>query len=35
VYDQEVKKQIADIQAKKPARTLKEFLMTCDTWEVK
>ena len=35
VYDEEVEKQIADVQAKKPARTLKEFLMTGDVWEVK
>ncbi|MDR0541445.1 MAG: 2-oxoacid:ferredoxin oxidoreductase subunit beta [Dysgonamonadaceae bacterium] len=35
VYDEEVEKQIADVQAKKPARTLKEFLMAGDVWEVK
>jgi Pyruvate:ferredoxin oxidoreductase and related 2-oxoacid:ferredoxin oxidoreductases, beta subunit len=35
VYDQEIEKQIAEVQAKKPARTLKEFLMTGDVWEVK
>lgn len=35
VYDQEIEKQIAEVQTKKPARTLREFLMTCDTWEVK
>ena len=35
VYDQEVEKQIEDVKTKKSARTLREFLMTCDTWEVK
>jgi Pyruvate:ferredoxin oxidoreductase and related 2-oxoacid:ferredoxin oxidoreductases, beta subunit len=35
VYDQEIEKQIAEVQAKKTARTLKEFLMTGDVWEVK
>ena len=35
VYDVEVEKQIADVQAKKPQRTLKEFLMSGETWEVK
>ena len=35
VYDQEIEKQIAAVQAKKPTRTLKEFLMTGDVWEVK
>ena len=35
VYDQEVEKQIADVQSKRPARTLKEFLMSGDIWEVK
>lgn len=35
VYDEEVTKQIQEIQAKKPARTLNEFLMTGDVWEIK
>jgi 2-oxoglutarate ferredoxin oxidoreductase subunit beta len=35
VYDEEVEKQIANIQAKKPVHTLKEFLMAGDVWEVK
>jgi 2-oxoglutarate ferredoxin oxidoreductase subunit beta len=35
VYDSEMEKQIADVQAKKPQRTLKEFLMTGEIWEVK
>ena len=35
VYDQEVEAQIKEVQSKKPARTLKEFLMTGDVWEVK
>jgi 2-oxoglutarate ferredoxin oxidoreductase subunit beta len=34
-YDGEVEKQIADVQAKKPARNLKSFLMSGDVWEVK
>lgn len=35
VYDEAVEEQIAEVQSKKPARTLKEFLMSCDTWEIK
>ena len=35
VYDEEVEKQIAGVQAKKPARSLKAFLMAGDVWEVK
>lgn len=35
VYDKEVEKQIADIQAKKPIRKLKDFLMSGEVWEVK
>jgi 2-oxoglutarate ferredoxin oxidoreductase subunit beta len=35
VYDREVEKQIESVQAKKPARTLKEFLLSGDIWEVK
>jgi len=35
VYDEEVKKQIANVQAKKSTRTLKEFLMAGDVWEIK
>ncbi len=34
-YDAEIEKQIVDIQAKVPQRTLKEFLMTGEIWEVK
>jgi 2-oxoglutarate ferredoxin oxidoreductase subunit beta len=34
-YDEEIEKQIKEVQAKKPARTLREFLMAGDTWEVK
>lgn len=35
VYDREVEKQIADVQAKKKERTLREFLMSGEIWEVK
>ncbi len=35
VYDQEVKKQIEEVQAKKPERNLREFLLSGETWEVK
>ncbi len=35
VYDQEVEKQIADVQAKKSERTLREYLMSGEVWEVK
>ncbi len=34
-YEAEMQKQIADVQAKRPQRTLKEFLMTGEIWEVK
>ncbi|MDR1782829.1 MAG: 2-oxoacid:ferredoxin oxidoreductase subunit beta [Dysgonamonadaceae bacterium] len=34
-YDEEVEAQIESVKAKKPARTLKEFLMSGDVWEVK
>ncbi|NDV68352.1 2-oxoacid:ferredoxin oxidoreductase subunit beta [Dysgonomonas sp. 25] len=35
VYDEEVTKQIKTIQAKDPVRTLTNYLMTKDVWEVK
>ena len=35
VYDREVEKQIADVQAKKKERTLREFLMSGELCEVK
>ncbi|MEG2946930.1 MAG: 2-oxoacid:ferredoxin oxidoreductase subunit beta, partial [Bacteroidales bacterium] len=35
VYDQEVERQIAEVQAKKKERTLREFLMSGEIWEVK
>lgn len=35
VYDQEVENQIKTIQAKNPVRTLREYLMNKDVWEVK
>ncbi|MDH6535196.1 2-oxoacid:ferredoxin oxidoreductase subunit beta [Parabacteroides sp. 52] len=35
VYDQEVEKQIAEVQAKNPTRTLRELLMQGEVWEVK
>lgn len=34
VYDQEVEKQIAEIQAKNPIRKLQDFLMSGEIWEV-
>jgi 2-oxoglutarate ferredoxin oxidoreductase subunit beta len=34
-YDEEVENQIEEVQAKKPARTLREFLLSGDVWEVK
>lgn len=34
-YDQEVEKQIANVQTKTPVRTLQELLMAGDVWEVK
>ncbi len=34
-YDQEVEKMIQDVQAKTKTRTLREFLMSGETWEVK
>ena len=35
VYDQEVAKQIATVQAKKPIRKLQDFLMSGEIWEIK
>jgi len=35
VYDQAVEEQIAEVQAKNPNRTLREFLMSGEVWEVK
>lgn len=35
VYDQGVEHQIRDVQAEDPTRTLREYLMAKDTWEVK
>ena len=35
VYDVEIEKQIADVKAKNPTRTLKDFLMKREVWEVK
>lgn len=35
VYDEAVEEQIKEVQAKNPNRTLKEFLMSGDVWEVK
>jgi 2-oxoglutarate ferredoxin oxidoreductase subunit beta len=34
-YDEEMEKQIESVKAKKVARSLKEFLMSGDIWEVK
>lgn len=34
-YDEAVEEQIAEVQAKKPQRTLREFLLSCETWEIK
>ena len=34
-YDQAVKEQIEDVKGKKPQRTLKDLLLSGDTWEVK
>jgi 2-oxoglutarate ferredoxin oxidoreductase subunit beta len=34
-YDEALVKQIEEIKAKKPARTLREFLLSGDVWEVK
>jgi 2-oxoglutarate ferredoxin oxidoreductase subunit beta len=34
-YDEEMEKQIEAVKAKKTARTLREFLMAGDVWEVK
>lgn len=33
-YDREVEKQISDVQAKRPTRTLRDFLMKGDVWEM-
>lgn len=35
VYDQAVEEQIKEVQAKNPNRTLREFLMSGEVWEVK
>lgn len=35
VYDQEVERQIAEVQSKDSIRTLRDYLMTKDIWEVK
>lgn len=35
VYDQTVEEQIAEVQAKNPNRTLREFLMSGEVWEVR
>jgi 2-oxoglutarate ferredoxin oxidoreductase subunit beta len=34
-YDEAVARQIADVQTKKPVRTLHDLLMSGETWEVK
>jgi 2-oxoglutarate ferredoxin oxidoreductase subunit beta len=34
-YDQEVANQIKEVQAKKPERKLRDYLMKQDIWEVK
>ncbi|MDR2497164.1 MAG: 2-oxoacid:ferredoxin oxidoreductase subunit beta [Tannerellaceae bacterium] len=34
-YDEAVEKQIADVQARNPVRTLREYLMKGEIWEVK
>lgn len=34
-YDQAVREQIEEVKGKKKARTLREFLLSGDTWEVK
>ena len=35
VYGEELHKQIEEVQAKKPIRKLKEFLMSGEIWQVK
>ena len=35
VYDQEVKAQIESVRAQTNRRTLRDYLLTRDTWEVK
>ncbi len=35
VYDEELEKQIAEVQARKPVRKLRDFLMSGEVWEVK
>jgi 2-oxoglutarate ferredoxin oxidoreductase subunit beta len=35
VYDVDVEAQIEEVRTKKSARSLKEFLLTGDVWEVK
>ena len=34
-YEQEVADQIASVKARKKERTLREYLLSGDTWEVK
>jgi len=34
-YEAEVEKQISEVQSKNPVRTLKEFLMKGEVWEIK
>ena len=34
-YDEDFEKQIEEVQAKNPIRTLKEYLLSGETWEVK
>lgn len=34
-YDESVHRQIADVKAQKPARTLQKMLMSGETWEIK
>jgi len=34
-YDESVHQQLADVQAKMPCRTLKEYLLSGETWEMK
>lgn len=35
VYDQEVEKQVAEVQAKKGFKSLRDMILAGDTWEVK
>ena len=34
-YDESVHQQLEEVQAKMPSRTLNEFLMSGETWEIK